>query len=98
MFASPVGQVFGVARYFDLSADEWFDVIQVQRMTTDVDIALTLGPSGVFRPVTIATETLELAMSDLYSANIKARRCRSDRPARYAFLCVMPSSLYASIY
>ena len=68
-FTSPVGQVFGVAGYFDLAADERSDVTQLQRLTTDVHVALALRPTRCFRPVAIATKTLELLMNHLYRAN-----------------------------
>jgi len=57
--------VFGTCRYFDLAADERFDVIELQRRAADVDTALTLGASGFIRLVTIATETIELAVDNL---------------------------------
>jgi len=65
MFTSPVGQVFSVARYFDLAADKWSDVIEVQRLTGDVNIALALSAPGCLRAVTVAAETFELITNNL---------------------------------
>jgi len=84
MFTSPVGQVPSVARYFDLSADERRDVIEVQRLTADVHDALAHGTPGFLRTVAIATETFELVVNDLYRANT----ARTSGVARISFLVV----------
>lgn len=68
-FTSPVGHVFGVARYFDLAADERSDVTELQRLASDEDVALALSAPRCFRSVTIATKPLELLVNDLYRAN-----------------------------